>query len=257
MPGPPARGRPASITGPHAPRNARAAPPASRDRDPESLPPWLRARLILIRPDALVLDKPAGLPVHAGPRATESLEDWLPLLRLGRRHLPQPAHRLDADTAGCLVLGRTKPALAALGAIFAAGRADKTYWAVTRGAPPAPSGTLDAPLRKTSSAAAGWRMEVHPDGLPARTAWRALAAGGGLSVVELRPATGRTHQLRVHLAHLGCPILGDPFYGMPDPGGLHLLARSLALPLDPPLAATAPVPDALRAAFRAAGLTVA
>ncbi|WP_376095010.1 RluA family pseudouridine synthase [Roseomonas sp. CCTCC AB2023176] len=221
-------------------------------REPDS-PPWLAARILLIRPDAIVLDKPAGLPVHRGPRATESLEDWLPLLRFGKRHLPQPAHRLDTDTAGCLVLGRTKPALAALGALFAAGRAEKTYWAVVRGRPPEPDGTLDAPLRKVSTAAGGWRMEVDPSGQPARTAWRTLGAGGGATFLELRPRTGRTHQLRVHLAHLGCPILGDPVYGGPGPGGLHLLARALVLPLDPPLTAVAPVPAPLLPRFRSAG----
>ena len=229
----------------------RPAPDAPRT--PDSLPPELAARILLIRPDALVLDKPAGLPVHRGPRAGDSLEDWLPLLRFGKRHLPQPSHRLDADTAGCLVLGRTKPALAALGALFAAGRAEKTYWAVIYGAPPAAEGTTDAPLRKVSTAAAGWRVEVHPDGQPARTAWRTLAAGAGLTLLELRPRTGRTHQLRVHMAHLGCPILGDPRYGRAAPGGLHLLARAIALPLDPALGATAPVPAVLRPGFAAAG----
>ena len=90
----------------------------------------------------LVLDKPAGLPVHPGPRGGPSVEDWLPALAFGKRRLPQPAHRLDADTAGCLVLGRTKPALAALGALFAAGRVDKFYWAVVRGEPPGREGEL-------------------------------------------------------------------------------------------------------------------
>ena len=86
--------------------------PASRQAPPAAI----AARILLLRDDVLVLDKPAGLPVHRGPRGGASLEDWLEPLRMGKRHLPQPAHRLDTDTAGCLVLGRTKPALAALGA---------------------------------------------------------------------------------------------------------------------------------------------
>jgi len=200
----------------------------------------------------LILDKPAGLAVHAGPRGNASLEDWLPALRMGKRHLPQPAHRLDADTAGCLALGRTKPALARLGAIFAEGRAEKLYWAVLRGAPPEAEGTLDAPLRKVSSAARGWRMEVHPAGQTARTVWRVLGTAPGLAWVELRPATGRTHQLRVHCAHLGCPIVGDAQYGGGE-GALHLLARSLTLPLDPPVGATAQPPAHMHAALRACG----
>lgn len=212
----------------------------------------MAARILHCDADVLVIDKPAGLPVHAGPRGGASLEDWLPALQMGKRHLPQPAHRLDADTAGCLALGRTKPALAALGAIFAAGRAEKTYWAVLRGAPPKPEGVVDAPLRKVSSRERGWRMEVHPDGQAAHTAWRVLGRSDGLSWVELRPRTGRTHQLRIHCAHLGCPILGDPVYGG-GPGRLHLLARALALPLDPPVSVVAAPPEHMHAALVACG----
>ena len=188
--------------------------------------------------------------MHAGPRGGPSLEDRLP--SLGKKRLPQPAHRLDMDTAGCLVLGRTKPALAELGGIFAAGRAAKTYWAVVRGAPPGPAGTVDAPLVTRSTARDGWRMVVDPAGQPAVTAWRVLGTADGQAWLELRPRTGRTHQLRVHCAHLGCPILGDPRYG-DGIGMLHLLARAIALPLDPPVAAEAPVPAHMQAALAACG----
>jgi RluA family pseudouridine synthase len=225
-------------------------PAASRQAPPASL----AARILLLRDDMLVLDKPAGLPVHRGPRGGASVEDWLEPLRMGKRHVPQPAHRLDTDTAGCLVLGRTKPALAALGRIFAEGRAQKTYWAVVRGGPAEQAGSIDLPLRKTSSAARGWRMEVAPDGQPALTLWRVLGRGGGVCWLELSPRTGRTHQLRVHCAAAGWPILGDPLYGAPDPRGLHLLARAIALPLDPPAEAVAPVPDHMRAALAACGM---
>lgn len=201
----------------------------------------------------MILDKPAGLAVHAGPRGGASLEDWLPLLRQGKRHLPQPAHRLDQDTAGCLALGRTKPALAALGALFAEGRAEKTYWAVLRGAPPAPAGEVNAPLLKRSTKAEGWRMVVDPAGQPSRTHYRVLGRAGDLTAVELRPRTGRTHQLRVHMAHLGCPILGDARYGG-GAGALHLLARALSLPLDPPRAAQAPIPPHMTEALARCGV---
>lgn len=216
-------------------------------------PPAIAAHIILLRDDVIVLDKPAGLPVHRGPRGGASIEDWLEPLRMGKRHLPQPAHRLDTDTAGCLVLGRTKPALGALGRLFAAGQADKTYWAVLRGGPTADEGLIDAPLRKISSAARGWRMEVHPEGQRAVTRWRVLGRGAGLAWVEFRPETGRTHQLRVHAAAQGWAILGDPLYGEPAPGGLHLLARAIRLPLDPPLSATAPVPAPMQGAMRRCG----
>ena len=221
-------------------------------------PAWLAARVLHRDAEVIILDKPAGLPVHRGPRAGASLEDWLPLLREGRRRDPQPAHRLDTDTAGCLALGRTKPALAALGALFAAGGAEKLYWAVVENVPAAASGVLDAPLRKVSTARDGWRMEAHAEGQRARTAWRVLGRGDGRAWLELRPETGRTHQLRVHCALLGCPILGDPLYGRgragaAHPAGTHLLARSLRLGLVPERAALAPVPEAMRPGFAGCG----
>jgi len=217
---------------------------------PASLDPAAR---LLHRDDAvLILDKPAGLAVHAGPRGGPSVEDWLPRLAFGKKRLPQPAHRLDMDTAGCLVLGRTKPALAALGALFAAGRVAKTYWAVVRDGPATDSGEVAAPLAKRSTARDGWWMAVDPAGQPALTAWRVLGRAPGLTWLELRPRTGRTHQIRVHCAHLGCPILGDERYGG-GAGRMHLLARAIALPLDPPVAATAPPPPHMRDALRACG----
>lgn len=209
---------------------------------------------MLYRDDALlIIDKPAGLAVHAGPRGGPTLEDHLPALRFGKRHLPQPAHRLDADTAGCLVLGRTKPALASLAALFARrGAVTKTYWAVVHGAPPGAAGEISAPLLKVSTARNGWRMVVDPAGLPAVTGWRTLGATEGTTWLELTPATGRTHQLRVHCAHFGCPVLGDTRYGGGE-GPLHLLARAILLPLNPPVAATAPVPGHMRAALSRCG----
>jgi RluA family pseudouridine synthase len=203
--------------------------------------------------EVLILDKPAGLAVHRGPRGGPSLEDWLPALRGGKRHLPQPAHRLDAETAGCLALGRTKPALAALGRLFAAGQAEKTYWAVLRGELADDQGEVSAPLAKTSTRAEGWRMMVRPDGQPARSLWRVIGRAPGLTAVELVPRTGRTHQLRVHMAHLGAPILGDARYGGGE-GALHLLARRLVLPLEPVRRAEAPIPAHMQAALARCGV---
>jgi RluA family pseudouridine synthase len=229
---------------------ATASPPPPRPAEA----PDLAARVLLRTAEVLILDKPAGLPVHAARAGVPSVTTALPSLRFGKRRDPQPAHRLDADTSGCLVLGRTAPALAALGRLFAERRVTKTYWAVLRGAPLGESGTIALPLRKTSTARTGWRMEAHPDGEAALTRWRVLGRGEGLCWLELSPETGRTHQLRVHCAASGWPILGDALYGSGG-GPLHLLARAIALPLDPPLAATAPMPDALAAAFRACGWT--
>lgn len=221
----------------------------------------LAARVLWRDRFLLVIDKPAGLAVHPGPRTPESLEDRLPELAFDRREAPMPAHRLDRDTSGCLALGRTRGALKRLQAAFAAGRIGKTYWAVTVGLPPQPAGRIDRPLAKVSSRAAGWRMVADPalpGARPAATRWRVLAEAGGLALVELTPETGRTHQLRAHLAWLGCPILGDPVYGgdgapaAAGAPGLMLHARRLTIPATvaapdappgaPPIAVEAPVP---------------
>ena len=202
----------------------------------------------------VVLDKPAGVPVHAGPRGGASIEDVFPQLSR-RRDGPWLAHRLDADTAGCLVVALRRAALHAAQAAFAEGRVRKTYWAVVQGRPAEDAGTVDAPLLKRTSPA-GWRMMPDLAGQAARTDWRLRGAGGGLAWLELHPQTGRTHQVRVHCAVLGCPILGDPVYGGAGAGGaglLHLLARGVYVPLDPPVTAVAPPPAHMRAALQACG----
>jgi tRNA pseudouridine32 synthase/23S rRNA pseudouridine746 synthase len=200
----------------------------------------------------VVLDKPAGLPVHAGPRGGYSVEDWFPLLSR-RRDGPWLAHRLDADTAGCLVIALRRAALLAAQAAFAAGHAEKTYWAVVRGHPKAYHGTVAAALRRHSTAH-GWDMRVDPSGQPAITDWRLCGAAEGIAWLALQPRTGRTHQVRVHCATLGCPVLGDPVYDG-GPGPLHLLARAIRLPLDPPLEACAPPPAHMRDALMRCGWT--
>jgi len=208
---------------------------------------------ILFRDDRfVVLDKPAGLAVHPGPRGDPSVEDWFPSLSR-RRQGPWLAHRLDADTSGCLLVALRRAALLAAQAEFAAGRVRKTYWAVVRGTPPDAGGTIDAPLVRRSTKR-GWHMAVGDDGKPAVTAWRMLGRGDGVTWLELLPRTGRTHQVRVHCAHLGCPVLGDTVYGGGD-GRLHLLARALELYLLPPVSAVAPVPDHMRAALERCGMT--
>jgi tRNA pseudouridine32 synthase/23S rRNA pseudouridine746 synthase len=202
-------------------------------------------------PRFVVLNKPSGLPVHPGPRGGECVEDWFPLLSR-RRDGPWLAHRLDADTAGCLVVALRRTALQDAQAAFAEGRVRKTYWAIVQGNPAETSGTVDAPLTKRTGPR-GWRMEVDPAGQSARTEWQVRGTSDdNLTWLELFPRTGRTHQVRIHCATLGCPLVGDPVYG-DGVGRLHLLARSILLPLDPPLAATAPPPPHMRDALQRCG----
>jgi RluA family pseudouridine synthase len=195
---------------------------------------------ILFRDDRfVVLNKPAGLPVHAGPRGGASVEDWFGLLSL-RKTGPWLAHRLDADTAGCLVIALRRAALLAAQAAFAGGLARKTYWAVVCGRPSGQSGTVDASLTRHSTPH-GWSMRIDPAGQTAITDWRVCGTDGELTWLELHPRTGRTHQVRVHCAALGCPVYGDAVYGGML-GRLQLLARAIKLPLEPPLTAIAPPP---------------
>jgi tRNA pseudouridine32 synthase / 23S rRNA pseudouridine746 synthase len=233
--------------------------------EPAMIHESLQARLLYRDALMLIVDKPAGLAVHPGPKGGPNFEDLLDGLRFGLPQRPELAHRLDRDTSGCLVLGRHHRALRRLGRLFATGRVEKTYWAVVEGTPPAEEGRIDLALARRSQTR-GWWMKVDPEGLPSITDYRVLGRAAGLSWLELRPLTGRTHQLRVHLAALGCPVLGDPIYGRLaagtglEPGSptrrpshaadparppLHLHARAVAVPLyenRPPIAATAPAP---------------
>jgi RluA family pseudouridine synthase len=226
-------------------------------------PAAMLARVLYRDALMLVIDKPAGLPVHAGPGRGPNLEMYLDALRFGLPHLPALAHRLDRDTSGCLVLGRHRRALARLGRLFAAGLIEKTYWAVVDGAPPERSGRIALALKKRTEDKRRWHMMAHAEGQEAVTDYRVLGSSGERSWLEFKPKTGRTHQVRVHAAALGCPVVGDPNYaagGKPpatkpaEPLMLH--ARAIVVPLydkRPPIAVEAPVPAHMREALMACG----
>jgi tRNA pseudouridine32 synthase / 23S rRNA pseudouridine746 synthase len=211
----------------------------------------------------LVIDKPAGYPVHRGPKGGESLEDHFDALRFGLPRAPALAHRLDKDTSGCLVLGRHRKALEKLGKLFKHGHISKTYWAVVEGAPEQEAGHIDMALGRLD-AERGWWMRPDPLGLPAATDWRVLgrardAEGREIAFLELSPRTGRTHQLRVHCQAMGWPILGDPIYGSgrrPGAPPLHLHAQAICIPMrdnKEAVAVEAPAPDHMLAALALCG----
>jgi RluA family pseudouridine synthase len=196
--------------------------------------------------------------VHAGPSGEDDLERHLPALRFGYAAPPQLAHRLDRDTSGCLALGRHRRALKRLGRLFEEKRAGKTYWAVVAGVPGAARGRIDRPIAKVTGPR-GWRMRLDDRaGRPAVTDWEVLASDGVRSWLALTPRTGRTHQLRLHLADAGWPILGDGLYGAGAgrDGALLLHARALTLPMEAaksPVYVEAPAPAPLAAAIAALG----
>ena len=201
-------------------------------------------KVLYIDGEAIVIDKPAGLAVHPGARTRESLEDYLHHLRFGFRRLPQPVHRLDRDTSGCLLLARNPKAHKAFQRAFEEKRVEKSYVAVLDKVPEAENGTVEMALGKVSTAEEGWRMVPDPRGKPAVTHWRVMTVRDGRALVLFTPETGRTHQIRVHAASgIGVPIAGDPVYGAgKGPMLLHALSLRVEREAKPPVEATAPLP---------------
>ena len=200
---------------------------------PELTADEIQARVLHRDGLMLVIDKPAGLPVHRGPKGGANLEASFDALRFGLPRPPVLAHRLDKDTSGCLVLGRHRKATASLGLLFKHGRISKTYWAVVEGGPAEDEGTIDLPLGRLN-AERGWWQKPDPDGQKAVTNWKVLGRGGGLAWLAMEPVTGRTHQLRVHAAAMGWPIVGDNIYGNGPRFGeprLHLHSREIGIPI--------------------------
>ncbi len=196
--------------------------------------------------EALVIDKPAGLPIERPRRGGASLEDHVEQLKLGFQRPPMPVHRIDTDTSGCLLLARNPKALKRFAKAFEDRLVEKRYLGVLAGVPSTSEGTIELSLSKISSAEKGWRMIAAKKGKPSITHWRVLAEIDGHALLEFRPETGRTHQIRVHCqAGLGMSLLGDPVYGNGKGAPRTMLhAAAIGVPRDgkPPIATTAPLP---------------
>lgn len=205
----------------------------------------LSDRILFIDGEALVLDKPAGLPVDAPRRGGDSIAARLDELKCGFKREPTAMHRLDTDTSGCLLFARNAKARAAFQQAFETRAVEKYYLAVIAGEVADEQGVIDVPLVKTSSAEAGWRMIAADHGLTATTHWRQLQVRDGSTLIEFRPLTGRTHQIRAHAREaFGTGIRGDRVYGIPG-GPMLLHASRLVVPRvdKETIDVTAPLPD--------------
>ena len=197
---------------------------------------FVREMVIYEDPGAFVLNKPPGLATQGGTKTTRHLDRLLDGLA-DERGRPKLVHRLDKDTSGALLVARTARAAGHFAKAFSGRTAKKVYWALVVGVPDLDEGTIDAPLAKQPGTG-GEKMHIDEEhGLPAKTRWRTIdRAGNRAAWVELQPLTGRTPQLRPHMAAIGHPIVGDAKYGGAEAfltGGisrkLHLHARQIRI----------------------------
>jgi len=224
----------------------------------ESAPTGLSLPVLYEDSELCVINKPAGIAVHGAPGDTgptvaawwlEQLGDAAAAFDVER---PGIVHRLDKDTSGVLVLARTPAAQAALSAAFEARTTKKTYLAIVDGVPDRPKAVIDAPIDRHPGDRT--RMAIVTRGRESRTAYELLHTDGRRSLLEVRPETGRTHQIRVHLAAIGVPVSDDAVYGKREPGGrqaLHAYQLSIPHPAGGVLTVTAPIPPDLDRAIRA------
>ncbi len=250
---------PEAIPEPAAPR------PVPAERPPLSPEQIEYAQSLVIHRDqhALVINKPPGLATQGGSGITTHVDGLLDALQFDAASRPRLVHRLDKDTSGVLLLARTARAAAFFAKAFASRDARKSYWALTLGVPDVYAGDIDAPLAKQPGTG-GEKMHVDPEtGLKARTRYRMIdKAADRAAWIEFMPLTGRTHQIRVHAAAIGHPIVGDAKYGGKEAfltGGisrkLHLHARRLRidLPDGGKLDVTADLPGHIADSFRMLG----
>ncbi len=217
---------------------------------------------ILYRDDALlIIDKPAGVAVHGGSGISHGVIEQL-RAALPQEHFLELAHRLDRDTSGCLVIARRRSALRILHEQLRGSGVEKRYLALLRGEWQGGQRVVDVPLRKNQLSSGERMVRVDPQGKRATSIFRPLAGSSQATLVEIRLPTGRTHQIRVHAAHLGHPVAGDAKYGDSEfnrqlrslgLNRLFLHAAAIAFRLSPqdvPTRASAPLPDELRDLLR-------
>ena len=198
---------------------------------------------LFIDGEALVIDKPAGLDVETPKRGGFSLVSMLGALRFGFRREPSAVHRLDRDTSGCLLLARNPKAHTRFAKAFEEGLVEKVYLGILDGVPEESEGTIALSLSKQSSREKGWRMIAAKKGKAAVTHWRLIDRKDGKALVEFRPETGRTHQLRAHALYgLGIPLAGDPIYGRGEQTLLHAAAIRMPREGKPAVEALSPLP---------------
>jgi 23S rRNA pseudouridine955/2504/2580 synthase len=221
--------------GEDAPAPKKALPARPKLSDDEIA--YVRSMVIHEDKAAIVVNKPPGLATQGGTKTHDHLDRLLDGLVEGDAPRPKLVHRLDKDTSGALLLARTPRAAAFFGKSFSGRTARKVYWAIVIGVPAIDDGMIELPLAKQPGTG-GEKMHIDEEhGLPARTRWRTIdRAGNRAAWVELQPLTGRTHQLRAHMAAIGHPIVGDAKYGGAEAfltGGisrkLHLHARRIRI----------------------------
>jgi 23S rRNA pseudouridine955/2504/2580 synthase len=245
-------------------------PPSATSAADDKTREFLRSITLHEDADVMVLNKPMGLAVQGGSGMTRHLDGMLEVLRDPGRdgQRPRLVHRLDRDTAGCLLVAKTRFAAAALAKTFRSRSARKTYWALVAGVPRPRQGRISTFLAKEEREDESFmRIAEHGDeGASHAVTFYAVVdtAGSKLAWLSLKPVTGRTHQLRAHMAHIGHPIVGDAKYfdiqNWELPGGLqnrlHLLARRIAVPhpRGGTIDITAPLPPHMQQSWNLLGL---